>query len=134
MGVTQKRDIVILQEIRKLAKGQCIILNRTPIINVLRKKPAIEWIIFFSFNWEKIIEGMKIKEKIKNPDVNTTAAPWRCNAFNKHPIIIIIDDVIPIFSFRLFIMLIYKIKLTHLSGFFIGGPYGPKFELFYGTE
>ena len=51
-------------EIRKLAKGQCIILNRTPIINVLRKKPAIEWIIFFSFNWEKIIEGIKIKEKI----------------------------------------------------------------------
>ena len=108
MGAIPKRDIVTLQEIRKLAKGQCIILNRTPIINVLRKKPAIEWIIFFSFNWEKIIEGMKIKEKIKNPDVNTTAAPWRWNAFNKHPAIIIIDDVIPIFSFRLFMMLIYK--------------------------
>ena len=130
MGVTQKRDIVILQEIRKLAKGQCIILNRTPIINVLRKNPAIEWVIFFCFSWEKIIEGMKIKEKIKNPDVNTTAAPWRCNAFNKHPIIIIADDVIPIFSFRLFIMPIYKIKLTQFSWFLFGGPLGPYFELF----
>jgi hypothetical protein len=42
MGAIPKRDIVTLQEIRKLAKGQCIILNRTPIINVLRKNPAIE--------------------------------------------------------------------------------------------
>jgi len=42
MGVIAKRDIVTLHEIRKLAKGQCIILNRTPIINVLRKNPAIE--------------------------------------------------------------------------------------------
>ena len=129
MGVIAKRDIVTLHEIRKLAKGQCIILNRTPIINVLRKTPAIEWIIFFSFNWEKIIEGMKIKENIKNPNVNTTAAPWRWNAFNKHPTIIIIDDVIPIFSFRLFMMLIYKRNHT-IELFIFGGPYGPKFELF----
>ena len=34
---------------------------------------------------------MKIKEKIKNPDVNTIAAPLRQNAFNKHPIIIIVE-------------------------------------------
>ena len=129
MGVIAKRDIVTLHEIRKLAKGQCIILNRTPIINVLRKTPAIEWIIFFSFNWEKIIEGMKIKENIKNPNVNTTAAPWRWNAFNKHPTIIIIDDVIPIFSFRLFMMLIYKRNHT-IELFIFGGPLGPKFELF----
>ena len=129
MGVIAKRDIVTLHEIRKLAKGQCIILNRTPIINVLRKKPAIEWIIFFSFNWEKIIEGMKIKENIKNPNVNTTAAPWRWNAFNKHPTIIIIDDVIPIFSFRLFMMLIYKRNHT-IELFIFGGPLGPNFELF----
>ena len=121
MGVIAKRDIVTLHEIRKLAKGQCIILNRTPIINVLRKTPAIEWIIFFSFNWEKIIEGMKIKENIKNPNVNTTAAPWRWNAFNKHPTIIIIDDVIPIFSFRLFMMLIYKRNHT-IELFIFGGP------------
>ena len=104
MGAILKRDIVTLQEIRKLAKGKCIILNRTPIINVLKKNPAIGRIIFFSFNWEKIIDGMKIKDKIKNPDINTTVAPWRWNTFNKHPIIIIIDDVIPIFSFWLFIM------------------------------
>ena len=129
MGVIAKRDIVTLHEIRKLAKGQCIILNRTPIINVLRKTPAIEWIIFFSFNWEKIIEGMKIKENIKNPNVNTTAAPWRWNAFNKHPTIIIIDDVIPIFSFRLFMMLIYKRNHT-IELFIFGGPLDPKFELF----
>ena len=129
MGVIAKRDIVTLHEIRKLAKGQCIILNRTPIINVLRKNPAIEWIIFFFFNWEKIIEGMKIKENIKNPNVNTTAAPWRWNAFNKHPTIIIIDDVIPIFSFRLFMMLIYKRNHT-IEWFLFGGPLGPKFELF----
>ena len=129
MGVIAKRDIVTLHEIRKLAKGQCIILNRTPIINVLRKTPAIEWIIFFSFNWEKIIEGMKIKENIKNPNVNTTAAPWRWNAFNKHPTIIIIDDVIPIFSFRLFMMLIYKRNHT-IELFIFGGPLGPSFELF----
>ena len=108
MGAIPKRDIVTLQEIRKLAKGQCIILNRTPSINVLRKKPAIAWIIFFSLNWEKIREGMKIKEKNKNPDVNTIAAPWRWNAFNKHPTIIIIDELIPIFTFRWFMMLIYK--------------------------
>jgi len=118
MGVIPKRDTVTLQEIRKLANGQCIILNRTPSINVLRKKPAIAWIIFFSFNWEKIIDGMKIKEKNKNPDVNTTAAPWRWNAFNRHPTIIIIDEVIPIFSFRLFILLIYKNPLN-LVGFFL---------------
>ena len=102
MGVTPKRDIVTLQEIRKLAKGQCIILNRTPSINVLRKKPAIAWIIFFSFNWEKIINGMKIKEKNKNPNVNTSSAPCRWNIFNKHPTIIIIDEPIPSFIFRLF--------------------------------
>ena len=129
MGVIAKRDIVTLHEIRKLAKGQCIILNRTPIINVLRKTPAIEWIIFFSFNWEKIIEGMKIKENIKNPNVNTTAAPWRWNAFNKHPTIIIKDELIPIFSFKLFMLQIYN-KPTQLSGFIFGGSYGPKFELF----
>ena len=104
MGVIAKRDIVTLHEIRKLAKGQWIILNRTPIINVLRKNPAIEWIIFFSFNWEKIIEGMKIKEKNKNPDVNTKDVPWRWNAFIKHPTIIIIDELIPIFSFIFFML------------------------------
>ena len=97
MGVMPKRDIVTLQEIRKLAKGQCIILNRTPSINVLRKKPAIAWIIFLSFNWEKIIEGMKIKEKNKNPNVNTTTVPWRWNAFDKHQTVIIIDELSPIF-------------------------------------
>ena len=41
MGAITKREIVTLQEIRKLAKGQCIILNRTPITIVLRKNPAI---------------------------------------------------------------------------------------------
>ena len=82
-------------------------MNRTPRVNVLRRNPDIAWIIFFYFNWEKIMEGMKINEKNKNPDVNINDAPWKCNAFNKHPTIIIKDEIIPIFSFRLFILLIY---------------------------
>ena len=54
----------------------------------------------------KNIKFEDIKEKIKNPDVNSNAAPWRWNAFNRHPAIIIIDEVIPIVLFRLFILLI----------------------------
>jgi hypothetical protein len=38
--------------------------------------------------------------------------------------------MIPIFSFRLFMMLIYKKPLNWVSGVIFGGPLGPNFELF----
>ena len=48
--------------------------------------------IFFFLNWEKIIQGRKIKEKDRNPITKVIAAAGSWNAFNIHPEIIINDD------------------------------------------
>ena len=79
----------------------------TPKIKIARKVPAIEWMIFFFFNWEKIIQGRKIKENDRNPITKVIAAAGSWNAFNIHPVIIINDDIRPIFSIKLNTLLIY---------------------------